>query len=526
LESRSRGLFLWVRLVFEELAKMTTDADIVNCLGRLPLSLSKMYERTLDSLAVSLSVTDLRLSKEIFKWTIAACRPFSIDELTNGLEPLFGRLTNLQVEIKRCCGGLVVVDRSQKARLLHMTLAEYAMQTSSFFIDSDTANASLATECLTSIPPYDSVSRLRSVEEFEEVDGLVPYSCLYWWQHVIATRNHNEQVGDLVLAFLTTPQFLTWIHFLFLAGKHSVLVQAMKKVRDWTKQLSNSERDRHLHDITAERLADLRELTQDANPGVQKYDGADRDGRHHGYGSCVYEMGDRYVGEWADGLRHGFGRLDFSTKNCFEGEWTNGRQDGKGVWTFSDGVSYTGKWVQGVAQAGGTWVFGDGTARVHTSDEAANLPNLTYINYKGTCTIPTHNAVGKFVEGSDPLIWIYPNGSQYIGDWKGTLEHGESVQWRCVCGCEYRGSMKDGREHGEGVWLFRTGTKLTGTWKDGRVTGHGVLSFHTGREYSGNWISGRLNGPGIMTFTNGNRYTGIWRDGKIFGTSVVTFGNE
>lgn len=526
LERRSRGLFLWVRLVFEELAKMTTDEDVINCVGRLPLSLSQMYERTLDSLTASLSVNDLWLSKEIFKWTIAACRPFSIDELTNGLEPLFGRLTNLRVEIKRCCGGLIVVDSSQKVRLLHMTLAEYAKQTTSFFIDSETANVSLTTTCLTSIPQHDSVSRLLSVEEFDEVGWLAPYSCLYWWQHVIVTRETNEQVSDLVLKFLTTPQFLTWIRFHFLAGKHSVLVHAMEKVSVWAKRRLTTERDRLLHDITVERLADLRELMQDANPGSEHYDGAEKDGRRHGYGSCLYEMGDRYTGDWEDGQRHGFGRLDFKiTGNYFEGNWKNGRQDGNGVWRFSDGVSYDGEWIQGVAQAGGMWIFADGTTQVHTSDEDTNLPNLTYINYKGTCTIPTHDALGKFEEGSDPLVWIYPNGSRYIGDWKGTLEHGRGV-WQCVCGCEYHGSMKDGREHGEGVWHYRSGNKLTGTWKEGRAMGHGVLLFHTGREYSGNWISGKADGPGTMTFTNGNHYTGIWRGGKLFGKSVIRFGSQ
>ena len=82
LESGSHGLFLWVRLVFDELAQKTTDTEIIKCLETLPTSLSQMYERTL--CLMELSPADLRISREIFKWTLAACTPLSLEELAKG----------------------------------------------------------------------------------------------------------------------------------------------------------------------------------------------------------------------------------------------------------------------------------------------------------------------------------------------------------------------------------------------------------------------------------------------------------
>src|SRR5436190_5367178 len=94
-----------------------------------------------------------------------------------------------------------------------------------------------------------------------------------------------------------------------------------------------------------------------------------------------------------------------------KGMWKNDRQKGKGFWRFSDGVLYTGVWNDGVAEEGGMWQFPDGTMRLHSASSQKDLPDLAYVNYKGTCTTSLHDAVGEFEAGCDPPTWIYPNGS-------------------------------------------------------------------------------------------------------------------
>jgi hypothetical protein len=211
LESRSGGLFLWVRLVFEELARKRTDVEIKSCLDTMPTSLSQMYARILRNLPSG----DLHISKEIFKWILAACRPFSLEELAKALEPNLGRLTNVKLEIKRCCGGLIVVDK--RVRLLHMTVAEYAKQ-ASFFVDEHSAHTEIAIGCLESIPLYDTPS-----------DVLLSYSCRYWSHHV--QESLSERLHDAILSFLRRPHILTWISTMFSEGDISVLVQALE--HDW-----------------------------------------------------------------------------------------------------------------------------------------------------------------------------------------------------------------------------------------------------------------------------------------------------
>lgn len=128
IEQSANGLFLWVKLVFEALSDCITDEAILKCLDSMPTDLSPMYERTLRTLAEGLSQSDLLLAKDIFKWVLAAKRPLSVKELQIVLEPSFGRLTNVEFEVRRCCAGLIMIDRLKRVRLLHMTIAEYARQ--------------------------------------------------------------------------------------------------------------------------------------------------------------------------------------------------------------------------------------------------------------------------------------------------------------------------------------------------------------------------------------------------------------
>ena len=231
LESRSQGLFLWVRLVFEELTRMTTDVEIMRCLENLPENLSNMYERTLGTLIESLPSSDLLLSKYIFQWTLAARRPLTVVELRKGLEPQFGALTNVEYEIKRCCGGLVVVDGTKRVKLLHLTVAEFARQTSSFFDEEKLAHQAIAKCCIDTMQPYDSMSEVFSGDNFEETSPLLVYSCLYWSQHIRMSCPLDPTLRGIILSFFNTPQVLTWIYAMFITGEHSALTQSLEQ--DW-----------------------------------------------------------------------------------------------------------------------------------------------------------------------------------------------------------------------------------------------------------------------------------------------------
>ena len=233
LEQRSQGLFLWVKLVFDALATVTTDDAIIQCLETMPTSLSRMYERALHTLVDNLSSSDLNLSKEIFKWVLNAKRRLSLAELRSGLAPQVGFLTNVELEVKRCCGGLIIVDPTKRVRLLHMTVSEYAAQTPTFFIDVHLANAALAKCCLDSIPRFDRIPSEGRSAELEETFPLLVYSCMYWSLHAEDSNSNDDDLREDILLFFASSQLLAWIYAMFITGNHSSLTQALD--RDWTR---------------------------------------------------------------------------------------------------------------------------------------------------------------------------------------------------------------------------------------------------------------------------------------------------
>lgn len=521
LETHCHGLFLWVRLILDELSQMTTDAEINTCLISLPTSLVETYNRTLRRLEENLKPSQQRLSKGIFQWTVYACRPLTLEELSTALQPEFRGLVSLKQEIKRSCGGLIVVDGQGNVKLLHSTVSEYAKQ-SRFIYQSDMSQTAISKRCLESILAFDFSRALD--EDLEEQYPLLSYSCEYWTSHVQSCPP-DEALSKAVSSLLTTSSALTWIKVMFLIGRHSILPQSMERVLQWARTCEPTEQSHNLETLVLRWIPELRVLTQVVTPTVEQYTGDDRDGRRHGPGVCVYEIGDVYEGCWEEGRRSGFGQIRFKNGNLYEGMWKNDRQHGEGFWKFSDGVSYHGSWNNGEAEEGGMWKFRDGTTRMHLSCGQDGLPNLTYVNYKGTCTTRYHDAVGRFGEDSDPPIWIYPNGSRYVGGWRNGYEDGYG-SWYCICGCEYKGYLENGKENGEGVWRFRTGNVYTGDWRDGREHGFGVLQFHMGHEYRGKWKNGKADGEGLMKFANGNSYKGVWQDGRLLGKTIIEFGEQ
>jgi archaellum biogenesis ATPase FlaH len=528
LESHSQGVFLWVRMILDELRQMTTDDEIADCLNSVPTSLGQMYDRTFQRLAENLTPRHLQISKDIFGWTVFACRPLFLEELVAALKPHVGPLTCLELEIRRCCGGLIVVDRKGNVRLLHTTVAEHAIQSSLMgFVDRAVVNG-ISKCCVQTIPAFESFSRMLEDRSWDASYPFLTYSSQYWAWHVQSSAADNLDLWNAVLSFLTTSSALTWIKVMFLTGRHSFLPQAMKRIQKWAQSADGyhsalSPERLNLGTVVSRWLSELDVLTQAVTCTLEQYDGEHRDGRRHGWGTCEYEAGHRYKGRWEDGRCSGFGKMSFKSRNVYEGNWKNDRQHGKGVWKFSDGVSYRGSWNDGTAEEGGVWEFLDGSTRIHVPSDH-DLPNLGYVNYRGACTIPFHDAVGKFEGDTDPPTWIYPNGSRYVGYWKDGHEDGYG-SWCCICGCEYCGFLENGKESGQGVWSFRTGTTYTGGWKDGRQHGFGVLLFHTGHEYRGDWKNGKPDGKGVMTFVNGNKSEGTWRDGKLLGPASITFGD-
>ena len=67
----------------------------------------------------------------------------------------------------------------------------------------------------------------------------------------------------------------------------------------------------------------------------------------NGFGTAVYDNGDKYVGEFKNGKRHGQGTITSLDSHKYAGEWKNNKMNGKGFFTYSSGRTFIGLWKNG-----------------------------------------------------------------------------------------------------------------------------------------------------------------------------------
>ncbi len=79
----------------------------------------------------------------------------------------------------------------------------------------------------------------------------------------------------------------------------------------------------------------------------------------HREGTCTYEDGAVYTGEWNQDQRSGWGRHTFSNKDWYEGEWEADTMEGQGRLTLTDKSYYECSWHLGQPQKG-KWYSADG----------------------------------------------------------------------------------------------------------------------------------------------------------------------
>jgi hypothetical protein len=83
--------------------------------------------------------------------------------------------------------------------------------------------------------------------------------------------------------------------------------------------------------------------------------------RRSGFGICMYENNEKYVGHWKNGKRHGEGSYYYRDGSIYKGDWKDGKQNGRGVLKYINGQQYSGSWKKGKKSGIGTYKFIDGS---------------------------------------------------------------------------------------------------------------------------------------------------------------------
>jgi len=235
---------------------------------------------------------------------------------------------------------------------------------------------------------------------------------------------------------------------------------------------------------------------------------------YSGYGTYIWDNGDKYVGNWANNNREGFGTYYFANGDKYIGDWKDGTYHGFGTYTYKGGKVEKGNWVAGKFQ-----------------DPSNKNNNLVNNSSKGCISGDCDNGYGT---------WVFDSGEKFVGNWVNSKRNGFGTNY-WVSGNWYRGEWIDDLRNGEGTFQYKNNDKYVGEWKDDKKDGEGTFFYANGKTEKGFWandeylgsknttnvaktgcVSGDCsNGYGTYVFASGEKYVGNWitdkRDG--YGTN-------
>ncbi|XP_048366874.1 ALS2 C-terminal-like protein isoform X2 [Sphaerodactylus townsendi] len=130
--------------------------------------------------------------------------------------------------------------------------------------------------------------------------------------------------------------------------------------------------------------------------------------------------------------------------------------------------------------------------------------------------------------GKGTLMW--PNGRNYVGDFKEGLEHGFGI---CLIPCAsgdcydcYKCHWQEGKMSGYGICEYGNEMVYKGYFKDNLRHGFGILENPSSAKgpfkYTGHWENGKRSGYGIWDdHERSERYIGMWHEDQRHGPGIV-----
>jgi len=114
--------------------------------------------------------------------------------------------------------------------------------------------------------------------------------------------------------------------------------------------------------------------------------------------------------------------------------------------------------------------------------------------------------------GAFLILWSIGDFFKKISDYFG----GQEIT-KYPNGDEYIGEYKDGVKHGQGTLNFANGDKYIGGFKNDIFHGQGTYTWSNGQKYLGAWKYGDFDGKGVLIYENGTIEEGTFKDGKYIG---------
>ncbi|KAK4209026.1 hypothetical protein QBC37DRAFT_431000 [Rhypophila decipiens] len=236
---KSNGLFLWTRLVMDELSSAFSEEDAKRVLDEVPHGMECLYHRALDVMRRASRGQALALA--ILEWSSCAMRPLTVQELAGALAvELEDKFPDIANTVTALCGQLVTIDRSGRVQMIHETAREFITDSklsSDFAVKKREAHTKIARVCLKYLvgdelkpprtarrPPGQSATNKRS--------AFSTYAFGAFSYHLAQADPSANDVLSLVHTFLKT-NILTWIEHTSQARSLPLMVKVAKDLKQY-----------------------------------------------------------------------------------------------------------------------------------------------------------------------------------------------------------------------------------------------------------------------------------------------------
>ena len=233
LAQRAEGMFLWIRLMIDELDKrQRSQAAVEHCLARLPKDLSECYHRIQSRLD-----PDDPDTTRVFQAMTTARKPLREAELVAilGIDPDTEHYTDCRkIEgpssdwLYSMCGPIVEVQ-DDSVHFIHATAREHLLKeaTAQFRIHLGDAHEYMALISLTYLlsnqgpdlsKPLVPRNGAMSIDLLlrEREMRFLQYATLNWIHHLTScTKPVITKLVQKILAFIQRPHCLTWLEAIF-----------------------------------------------------------------------------------------------------------------------------------------------------------------------------------------------------------------------------------------------------------------------------------------------------------------------
>ncbi|KAK4448453.1 NACHT and ankyrin domain protein [Podospora aff. communis PSN243] len=220
LVRRSEGIFTWASLSLEAL-ELKGNADggldptsIVQHVAGLPSALDDTYAELLAKQAKTLTTTELTLRDAILRWTCAALRPLSVQEVGSAiaLETLqfFPEQDGRMFDV---CNSLIKIEDGFVLPM-HHSLREFLHSKRS--TGNKRSHAITMAKTLLSYLSHPAISDAKNFatdNNFASVHPLIEYASLYWVYHCTAGQP-DADLQEQILAFFRSGKAVVWFDVL------------------------------------------------------------------------------------------------------------------------------------------------------------------------------------------------------------------------------------------------------------------------------------------------------------------------